>query len=105
MLEELRNQILKELEECNDVVVLNCVLTMLKTVNNNTQKIVNRPYTIQEAADELEVTPQTIRAYIHQEKLKAKRQSDKKFSKFLIDKKDLMDFMDKYIYANNIEGE
>ena len=105
MLEELRNQILKELEECDNVVILNCVLTMLKTVNDNTQKIVNRPYTIQEAADELEVTPQTIRAYIHQGKLKAKRQSDKKFSKFLIDKKDLMDFMDKYIYANNIEGE
>ncbi len=105
MIKELKKQISKELGECYNVAILNCILSMLETTNTKREEERKRPYTIQEAADVLNVTPQTIRAYIHQGKLKARRKANYKNSKFLIDKKDLIDFMDQYVYANNIEGE
>lgn len=93
MIDDLKNKVMEELKDCNDMIILSSILSILEVTNNSLAK----PYTIKEAANELNVTPQTVRAYIHQGKLKAKRMTNKKNSKFLIEKNDLIDFMDKYM--------
>ena len=93
MIDDLKNKVMEELKDCNDMIILSSILSILEVTNGNLAK----PYTIKEAANELNVTPQTVRVYIHQGKLKAKRMTNKKNSKFLIEKNDLIDFMDKYM--------
>lgn len=93
MIDDLKNKVMEEVKGCNDIIILSSILSILEVTNNSLAK----PYTIKEAANELNVTPQTVRAYIHKGELKAKRMTNKKNSKFLIEKNDLINFMDKYM--------
>ena len=71
MIKKLHNEIIENLGTCYNVPMLKMINRMLKDYNIEREKTINKPYTVKEAAEELELSTDEVMKLINNGTLKA----------------------------------
>ena len=71
MIEKLHNEIIENLGTCYSVPMLKMINRMLKDYNIEREKTINKPYTVKEVAEELELSTDDVMELIDNGTLKA----------------------------------
>ena len=76
MIEKLHNEIIENLGTCYSVPMLKMINRMLKDYNIEREKTINKPYTVKEVAEELELSTDDVMELIDNGTLKADKDNN-----------------------------